>query len=376
MLLVGGGLMMRSFLRLTSVNPGFDPRGLTTATVPLAGPRYASNEQRAAFFQRLTERLSSLPGVRSASAINHLPLGGDVWTLGFTVEGGPATREAERPSAVYRVALPDYFRTMGAALLKGREFTERDDADAPGVVIVNEALARRQWPGEEALGKRITVNGEGSKPREVVGVVRDLKQGDWASEPKPEMYLPHLQAASPRSMTLVIRAAPGAAELGPEVRREVWAIDGDLPVSNVEGMDEVVSEALAQQRFNTLLIGLFAATALLLASVGVYGVMSHAVAQRTHEIGVRLALGARGRDVLGMIIRQGLGLTLAGLAVGLAGALALMRVLKSLLYEVSATDPLVFGGVAAALTLSALLACYLPARRATKVDPLVALRHE
>ena len=375
-LLVGGGLMMRSFLRLTSVDPGFDPRGVTTATVRLAGPRYATDEQRAAFFQRLTTQLSSLPGVKSASAVNHIPLGGDVWTYGFTVEGRPATPDAERQSAVYRVVRPDYFRTMGAALLKGHDFTERDDASAPGVVIVNEALARRQWPGEEPLGKRITVNGESGKPREVVGVVKDLKQGDWASEPQPEMYLPHLQAASPRSMTLVLRATSDASELGPEVRREVWAIDGDLPVSQITGMEDVVSESVGQQRFNTLLIGLFAATALILAAVGVYGVMSHAVVQRTHEIGVRLALGARGRDVLGMIIRQGLGLTLAGLAVGLTGALALMRVMKSLLYEVSATDPLVFGGVAVALTLSALLACYIPARRATKVDPMVALRHE
>jgi putative ABC transport system permease protein len=375
-LLVGGGLMMRSFLRLTSVNPGFDPRGVTTAVVRLAGPRYATDEQRAAFFRRLTTQLGSLPGVKSASAINHIPLGGDVWTLGFTVEGRPAPPDAERPSAVYRVARPDYFRTMGAALLKGRDFTEGDDDAAPAVVIVNEALARRQWPGEEPLGKRITVSGEGARPREVVGVVGDVKQGEWASAPQPEMYLPHLQAASPRTMTLVIRAAPGAPEIGPEVRREVWAIDSDLPVSQVAGMEEVVSQAVGQQRFNTLLIGLFAATALLLAAVGVYGVMSHAVAQRTHEIGVRVALGARGRDVLGMIIRQGLGLTLAGLAVGLAGALALTRVMNSLLYEVSATDPLVFGGVAGALTLSALLACYVPARRATKVDPMVALRHD
>jgi putative ABC transport system permease protein len=375
-LLVGGGLMMRSFLRLTSVDPGFDPRGVTTATVRLAGPRYASDEQRAAFFQRLTTQLSSLPGVRSASAVNHLPLGGDVWTFGYTVEGRPAPPDSERPSAVYRVVRPEYFRTMGAALLQGRDFTERDDASAPGVVVVNEALARRQWPGEEPLGKRMTVNGEGARPREVVGVVRDLKQGEWASVPQPEMYLPHLQAASPRSMTLVIRASSDATEIGPWVRREVWALDSELPVSRVASMEEVASESVGQQRFNTLLIGLFAATALLLAAVGVYGVMSHAVAQRTHEIGVRVALGARGHDILRLIIGQGLALTLTGLAVGLAGALALMRVLDSLLYEVSVTDPLIFGGVAAALTLTALLACYIPARRATKVDPMVALRHD
>jgi predicted permease len=375
-LLVGGGLMMRSFLRLTSVEPGFDPRGVLTATVPLSGPRYSTDEQRAAFFRQLTTQLSSLPGVKSASAINHIPLGGDVWTYGFTVEGRPAPPDAERPSAVYRVVRPDYFRTMGATLLKGRDFTERDDASSPGVVIVNEALARWQWPGEELLGKRITLNSEGTKTREVVGVVKDLKQGEWASESKPEMYLPHTQDASPRGMTLVIRASSDLSELGAEVRREVWAIDKDLPVSQVIGMEDVVAESVGQQRFNTLLIGVFAASALILAAVGIYGVMSHTVAQRTHEIGVRMALGARGRDVLGMVIRQGLVLTLFGLAVGLIGALALTRMMNSILYEVSATDPLVFGSVAAALTLSALLACYLPARRATKVDPLEALRYE
>jgi putative ABC transport system permease protein len=375
-LLIGGGLMMRSFLRLTSVAPGFDPRGVLTATVPLSGPRYSTDEQRAAFFQQLTERLGALPGVKSASAINHLPLGGDVWTLGLTIEGRPAPPDAERPSAVYRVARPEYFRTMGAALSKGRDFTGRDDASSPGVVIVNEAFARKNWPGEDALGKRITVNGERPKQREVVGVVRDLKQGDWASEPKPEMYLPHTQAASPRAMTLVMRASPDSPGLATEVRREVWALDKDLPVSQILGMEEVVAESVGQQRFNTLLIGLFAASALILAAVGVYGVMSHAVAQRTHEIGVRMALGAQGRDVLGMVIRQGLALTLCGLAVGLVGAFALTRVLNSILYEVSATDPLVFGAMAAALTLSALLACYVPARRATKVDPMVALRYE
>jgi putative ABC transport system permease protein len=375
-LLVGGGLMMRSFLRLTSVAPGFDPRGVLTATVPLSGPRYSTDEQRAAFFRQLTERLGALPGVKSASAVNHLPLGGDVWTLGLTIEGRPAPPDSERPSAVYRVARPEYFRTMGAPLLKGRDFSERDDDAAPGVVIVNEALARRHWPNEDALGKRITVSGEGSKPREVVGVVRDLKQGDWASAPKPEMYLPHAQAASPRSMTLVMRAASDPSELAPEVRREVWALDKDLPVSQIISMDDVVADSVGQQRFNTLLIGVFAASALILAAVGVYGVMSHAVAQRTHEIGVRMALGARGRDVLGMVLRQGLVLTLSGLAVGLVGAFALTRVLDSILYEVSATDPVVFGGMAAALTLSALLACYVPARRATKVDPMEALRYD
>ncbi len=375
-LLVGGGLMMRSFLRLTSVDPGFDPSGVMVLTVPLAGARYATDEQRAAFFKQLTTQVSTLPGVKSASAINHLPLDGDVWTFNFTHAGRPEPPGGERPSAVYRVVRPDYFRTMGAALQKGRDFTERDGATSPGVVIVNEALARRHWPGEEPLGKWITVGGGGINPLEVVGVVGNVKQGEWSSEPKPEMYQPHAQAASPRSMTLVIRASSGLTEMEPAVRREVWAIDKDLPVSQAASMDDVVADSVGPQRFNTLLIGVFAAAALILAAAGVYGVMSYAVAERTHEFGVRMALGARGRDVLGMVIRQGLVLTLFGLALGLAGALALARVLTGILYEVSPTDPLVYGGVALTLTLSALAACYVPARRATKVDPMLALRHE
>jgi putative ABC transport system permease protein len=374
-LLVGGGLMLRSFARLTSVDPGFDPRGVLTLTVSLAGSSHTTDAARAAFFEQLLRQVSALPGVRSASAINHLPLGGDVWTLGFKVEGRPEPPPGEKPGAVYRVVRPDYFRTMGATLLEGRDFTARDDANSAGVVIVNESFARNAWQGEGSLGKRISVADE-TNLREVVGVVRDLRQGEWTAEPKPEMYLPHAQAASPRDMTLVVRAAGDPLRLAPSVQEQVWAIDKNLPVSGVLSMEDVVAGAVRPQRFNALLLGVFAAVALVLALVGVYGVMSYTVAERSHEIGVRMALGAQGRDVLRMVVGQGLALTLIGLAVGLAGALALTRVMSNLLYGVSATDPLVFGSVALLLALAALAACLVPARRATKVDPIKALRYE
>jgi predicted permease len=374
-LLVGGGLMLRSFVRLTSVDPGFDPRNVLTLTVSLAGSSHSTDAERAIFFEQLLRQVKTLPGVKSASAINHLPLGGDVWTLGFKAEGKPEPLPGQKTGAVYRIVRPDYFSTMGATLFKGRDFTEHDDAAAASVVIVNEAFARSTWPGEEPLGKRITVSDE-TKPREVVGVVRNLKQGDWVAEPKPEMYLPHAQAASPSGMTLVVRTSGDPLKLAPAVQGEVWAIDKNLPVSGVRSMDDVISGAVGPQRFNALLLGVFASVALVLAVVGVYGVMSYTVAERTHEIGVRMALGAQAGDVLRMVVGQGFMLALIGLAVGLSGALALTRVMSKLLYGVSATDPLVFGGVTVALALAALLACLVPARRAAKVDPMVALRYE
>ncbi|HST53137.1 MAG TPA: ABC transporter permease [Pyrinomonadaceae bacterium] len=374
-LLVGGGLMLRSFLRLTSVDPGFDPRGVLTMTVSLAGSSHKTDAERAAFFEQLLAQVKTLPGVKSASAINHLPLGGDVWTLGFKVEGRPEPPPGQKQGAVYRVVRPEYFHTMGATLLKGRDFNVSDDAEDAGVVIVNEAFARATWPGEEALGKRITVSDE-TKPREIVGVVRDLKQGEWTSAPKPEMYLPHAQAASPSAMTIVARTDGDPLKLARPVQAQVWAIDKNLPVSDVSSMEDVISGSVGPQRFNALLLGVFAAAALLLAVVGVYGVMSYTVAERTHEIGARMALGAQARDVLRLVVGQGLALALVGLVVGLVAALALTRLMSGMLYGVSATDPLVFGGVALVLALAALLACLVPARRATKVDPMVALRYE
>jgi putative ABC transport system permease protein len=374
MLLIGGGLLVRSFLRLVSIDPGFNPNNVLTMTVSLAGSEHKSGPQRAAFFERLLDRVDSLPGVQSASAINHLPLAGDLWTLGFTIEGRPAPLPGESQGAAYRIVRPDYFRTMGATLLNGRDFTTRDNDKSPGVVIVNESLARRYWPNENPLGKRITVAEDGI--REIVGVVKDTRQGEWTAAASPEVYLPHLQAPSPRGMTLVVRSSSSPLSLVGPVQNAVWSIDKNLPVSEITTMDDVVSDAVGPQRFNTILLGLFSAVALILAVVGIYGVLSDSVTARTHEIGVRMALGAQASDVLRMIVRQGMVLVAIGIVVGLGGAYLLTQLMSSLLYEVSTTDRVTFVAIPLALAAVALGACLIPARRATKVDPLVALRYE
>jgi putative ABC transport system permease protein len=374
MLLIGGGLLVRSFLRLVSVDPGFNPHNVLTMTISLAGSELKTGEQRAAFFDQLQQQVRSLPGVQAVSAINHLPLAGDLWTLGFTIEGRPALLPGESQGAVYRIVRPEYFQAMGATLLNGRDFTTRDNDRSPGVVIINESLARRYWPNENPLGKRITVAKDGL--REIVGVVKDTQQGEWAATARPEVYLPHQQAPSPRSMSLVVRSNSDPLSLANAVQSSVWAIDKNLPVSEIRTMDDVVSDAVGSQRFNAALLGLFSAVALILAVVGIYGVLSDSVTSRTHEIGVRLALGAQGSDVLKMIVRQGMVLVGIGIAIGLFGAYLLTQLLASLLYQVSTTDRITFLAIPLALALVALGACLVPARRATKVDPLVALRYE
>jgi putative ABC transport system permease protein len=345
-------------------------------TVSLAGSQHSTSTKRLVFFDELLGRVESLPGVQSASAINHLPLGGDTWGIGFAIEGRPLPPPGERPGAVYRIVRPHYFQTMGATLLEGRDFTERDNESAPGVVIINETFARRHWPNEDPIGKRIRIAIDESGPREIVGVVKDVKQRDWTAEPQPEMYLPHFQAATPRYLTLVVRADSNPLKLAAAVEGEVWAIDKNLPVSEVRSMEEVIAASIAQQRFNVLLLGIFASVALILAAVGIYGVMSYSVTQRTQEIGIRMALGAQTSDVLKMVVGQVMKLVAVGVGAGLIGAFLLTRLLSSLLYKVSATDPATFAVIALVLMSVALLACYLPARRATKVDPMVALRYE
>jgi putative ABC transport system permease protein len=374
MLLIGSGLLVRSFLRLITVDPGFNPHNVLTMTISLAGSEHKTGAQRAAFFNELTDRVGSLPGVESASAINHLPLAGDLWTLGITLEGRPALLPGETQGAVYRIVRPDYFKAMGATLLNGRDFTARDNEQSPGVVIVNESLARRYWPNETPIGKRITVANDGL--REIIGIVKDTKQGEWSAQTKPEVYLPHLQVPAPRGMTLVVRTAHDPLSFVAGVKNVVWAIDKNLPVSEVRTMDDVVGDAVGSQRFNTVLLGLFSTVALMLAVVGVYGVQSDSVTTRTHEIGVRLALGAQRSDVLRMVVGQGMALVGIGIAAGLFGAYLLTQLLSTLLYDVSTTDRATFVIVPLALAAVAFGACLVPARRATKVDPLVALRYE
>ncbi len=375
MLLVGGGLMVRSFARLRAVDPGFTPDNLLTMTISLAGSVHSTAPKRVAFFNELLQRIDSLPGVQSASAINHLPLGGDVWTLSFIVEGRPAPAPGEKQGAVYRIIRPDYFRTMGATLLSGRDFTAHDSDTSPPVVIINEPFAKRQWPNEDPLGKRIRVSDE-AEPREIVGVVKALKQDQWTAEPNLEMYLPHLQAAAPRGLTLVIRSSDDPIALVGAIENQIWSIDKNLPVSEIRTMQEVIAGSIEQHRFNLFLLGLFAFVALVLALVGIYGVMSESVNARTQEIGIRMALGARAVDVLRMVVQQGMTLATIGIGIGLFGAFWLTRFMATLLYEVSPTDSVTFLLIPLVVALVVLCACLIPARRATKVDPLIALRDE
>lgn len=376
MLLVGGGLMVRSFGRLRAVDPGFNPHNLLTLTVSLAGSAHSTRPKRVAFFSELLPRIESLPGVQSVSAINHLPLSGDVWTVPFTIEGRPAPAPGEKQAAVYRIVRPNYFRTMGGTLLKGRDFTVQDNDSSAPVVIISEDFARRHWPNQDPLGKRIEVSDDGPNPREIVGVVKALKQNDWTTEPNLEMYLPHLQSPSPRGLALVVRSNGDPLALVAGVENQVWSIDRGIPVSDLRTMEEVIAGSIEQQRFNMFLLGLFASVALILAVVGIYGVMSDLVTSRTHEIGIRLALGAQTADVLRMVIRQGMLLAAIGIGIGLFGAFWLTQFMSKLLYEISPTDQTTFILIPLVLALVVLCACWIPARRATKVDPLEALRYE
>lgn len=376
MLLIGGGLMVRSFGRLRAVDAGFTPDRLLTMTVSLAGSEHSTPPKRVAFFTELLQRIDSLPGVQSASAINHLPLSGDMWTLSFTIEGRPAPGPGEKQGAVYRIIRPDYFRTMGATLLKGRDFTAYDNDGSPPVVIINEQFAERHWPNEDPIGKRIVVGDDDPNPREIVGVVKALKQNQWTAEPKLEMYLPHLQSPAPRALTLVVRSTGDPLALVAGIENQVWSIDKNLPVSDIATMEEVVAQSIEQQRFNMFLLGLFAGVALILAMVGIYGVMSESVASRTHEIGIRMALGAQAADVLRMVVRQGMALAAIGIGIGLFGAFWLTQFISTLLFEISPTDRITFLLIPLIVALIVLCACLIPARRATKVDPLEALRYE
>jgi putative ABC transport system permease protein len=386
-LLVGAGLMIRSFIALRAIDPGFDPHHLLTMVVPVAGSREAAPGRRAIFYEQLLQQVRTLPGVVSASAINHLPLAGDEWGRTFRVEGRPLAHPADAPEATYRVVFPGYFRTMQIPVLRGRDISESDDLSAPAVVVVNESLARRYWPGEDPIGKRITLDGserDSSSWLTVIGVVKSAVQGDWAAPEHGEIYLPFLQnrsyledpGAHVAYQTLVIRTSGDAAALAPAVRNVVWSLDENLPVSEVQTMDAVVARSTAQPRFNLFLLVTFATVAMVLAAVGIYGVMSYSVSRRTHEIGLRMALGARPGDVIRMVVGQAMVLAVVGACAGFVTALALGRFMSSFLYGVRPSDPLTFLAMSLLLGAVAFMASYIPARRATRIDPLLALRHE
>jgi putative ABC transport system permease protein len=376
--LIGAGLLLRTFRRLQQVDLGFDARNVITATVTLNDARYPKPEQAAAFFQNLLDRVKALPGVEAASAVVPQPLSGDTFIFSFDIEGRNIPK-GERPVSHFRSIGLDYFSAMKIPLITGRVFTERDDARGAAVMIVNEAFAKRYFPNENPIGKHIKpgISLEGAPLwREIVGVVRNVKhRQSLGDDYEPEYYAPHAQMPI-NSMSLIVRATNEPRGLASAIQREVQSIDRDIPVYRVRTLEQYLGVAVAQPKFNALLLGLFAGLALLLTSIGLYGVMSYSVIQRGQEFGVRIALGAQTRDVLGMVLRQGLKLTALGLAIGLAAAYALTRYMRALLFGVKATDPWTFAAIALLLIVVALVACWIPARRATKVDPMVALRSE
>jgi putative ABC transport system permease protein len=377
MLLIGAGLMVRSFMRLQNVDAGFNPQRTLTAGLFLPSTKYKEGPQVAAFFKELLGKAQSLPGVESAGAIDTLPLSGGGDVIAFVVEGHPPLQPTDdTPDAEYRVVTNDYFRTMGIPLLRGRFLEDQDNANAPWAMVINETMARRYFPDEDPIGKRINTGDPQKSPwRTVVGIVRDTRHESLSAEPYSQMYAAHAQIPR-RALSLVLRTSSDPMSLVSALRGEVADMDKDLPMSNVMTMEQILSESIAQPRFNMMLITIFAVVALALASVGVYGVISYSVSQRTHEIGVRIALGAQPGDIFKMVLGQGLKLSLLGVGAGLVAAFALTRVMSGLLYGVQATDPVTFAIIPAILTAIALLASYIPARRATKVDPMVSLRYE
>lgn len=373
LLLIGSGLLIKSFILLQRVDPGFNPDHVVTLRVILNRTPYPTTPQVVNFYAQLLDRVKATPGVESAATISTLPLSGNQSDTNFLIEGRPAPPPNQEPTAWFNSVSSDYFQTMQLRLIKGRAFSENDNEKAPLVAIISEAMARKFWPNEDPIGKRI---GRGpDKWREIVGVVRDIKHFSLDSDAPPTMYFPMRQVPA-RAMNLVVRTSPDPLSMAPALRQQVWAGDRNLAIAALGTMNDVVSSSITQQRFILTLLACFAGLALILAAVGIYGVMSYAVTQRTHEIGIRMALGARVGDVLRLVFRQGLVLTLIGIALGMALSFGLTRLMKSLLFDVTPTDAMTFALVAVALVVVALLACLVPARRATKVDPLIALRYE
>ena len=378
MLLIAAGLLIESFTQLARVRPGFNPESVLTFNIALPENPDHDRAKATAFFAQVVRRIEDLPGVKSAAAGNALPLSGAEEVDGFQIEGQSKPGPGELRTANFRWVTPDYFRTLQIPLQRGRAFTERDTKDAPAVAIIDETMARLYFPGANPIGRRFKGSDENEtpRPREIVGVVGDVRHSSLDVKPAPHIYFPHAQQG-PGLMTVAVRSVgtQPAALLG-LVRREIAAVDPNVPIADIRTMQQMVTSSVAPWRFTMTLLSVFAGVALLLASVGIYGVLAYSVNQRRREIGIRMSLGAQRRDVLQLFLNQGMAVTLLGIAFGLGGAWAATRIMRSLLYSVSPTNPFVFFAVAFGLTMVAFLASYFPARKATRVNPVVALRHE
>jgi putative ABC transport system permease protein len=376
-LLAGAGLMVRSFISINAVAPGFNPRGVVTIGIGLTQPVYADVQQQARFYQRLTDKLSAIPGIESAAGINRVPLLGFNSSTSFTFQGKPV-QAGNEPTADCRIATPNYFTTMGIPLLKGREFNERDVKDAPEVVIINKAMAEQYLSDENPIGKRLQIYPLPPRWREIVGVVGDVKLLGLDAETNPAIYVPLPQnpyAAAMRNSFIAVRVSTDPNAVVSAIRHEMKTVDSGVPVAQVRLLEDIVADSVAPQRLNMWLLVSFAVLAALLAAVGIYGVLAYSVTERTHEIGVRMALGASSKDVLRMVLLDGAKVTVSGVIAGIVGAFALTRLMSAILFNVSASDPLTFAGISVLIVLVSLLASYIPARKASRVDPMVALRY-
>ena len=383
MLLAGAGLLMQSFRNLRDLPAGFEPHHLIAVNLAVSGSDHAQPDRRAALYREAVDRFRALPGVEAASAVNHVPMAGDVFRMEIELEGQPKPRPGETPSAIYRVAMPGYFRTAGLKLVRGREFTDRDTEATTHVAVVNETLARRSWPGEDAIGKRFRmfIAGGTTPWYEVAGVIRDAKQRNWEAAPESEMYLPYLQdnaylhmPYTYLTMTLVVRSSAPPAMIAPLVREQIRAIDRNVPVTAITSMEQVVDDAVWLPRLEMSVLFGMAALALLLATVGIYAIVSYVVSGRTQEIGIRMALGADPRAVAGLVLRQSMLPVTIGAVAGIAGTLVLARWMRTVLFEVDAADPVTLAIVTALLVGVAVAAALGPARRAARLDPVGALR--
>ncbi len=368
-LLVGAGLLVKSFVRLMDVNPGFDPDRLLTFNLGL--PSSTDPARQLAFYQQVLQQLQALPGVRAVGAVSRLPLAGGNSSRSFNVPGNERDYNAD-----IRVSTPDYFRTMGIPLLKGRSFSESDLGSSLKIAVVNDAFARAVFPGQDPIGKQLTHFGPDNLTLQIVGVVGNVRHVGLDTEPNPEIYQLLGQAQWPSMFVAIRSATSDATSVTSAAQNVVWSVNKDVPLANLRTMQDVIANSVQRRRFSMLLLTIFAAVAMLLAAVGLYGVMSYSVAQRTKEIGIRMALGARRPDVLALVVKQGMALVLLGIAAGTLLSLGITRLISGMLFGITATDPLTFAGVAALLGAVALLANYLPARRAASVDPMVALRYE